>query len=146
MEVGFFNCEKRQGIEIQRAEWTIVHTSLDCHINAIVAWAEYKRMQFSSTSVGQILNEAHQRAVEENRYQWRLVHKSCRAAARPYALNFFFFFSLRFEVLSPNFFKFLISFHVLIIYEYKFLNGISVLPAAQVFSFANEPNGDAMKY
>ena len=31
------------------------------------------------------------------------------------------------------------------IYEYKFLNGIPVLSAAQVFSYANEPNGDATK-
>ena len=30
-------------------------------------------------------------------------------------------------------------------YEYKFLNGISVLSAAKVFSYANEPNGDATK-
>ena len=29
--------------------------------------------------------------------------------------------------------------------EYKFLNGIPVLSAAQVFSCANKPNGDAIK-
>ena len=31
------------------------------------------------------------------------------------------------------------------IYEYMFLNGISVLSAAKVFSYANEPNGDETK-
>ena len=35
--------------------------------------------------------------------------------------------------------------HVLILYEYKFLNEIPVLSAAQVFSYANEPKGDATK-
>ena len=33
----------------------------------------------------------------------------------------------------------------MIIYEYKFLNGIPVLSAAQIFSNANESNGDATK-
>ena len=30
-------------------------------------------------------------------------------------------------------------------HEYKLLNGIPVLSAAKVFSYANEPNGDATK-
>ena len=59
-----------------------------------------------------------------------------------YALDLILFFSLPFfEVLLPNFF----SFHGLIMYEYKYFNGIPVLSAAQVFSYANEPNGDATK-
>ena len=43
-----------------------------------------------------------------------------------------------------KFLKF-VFFHVLIIFEYKFLNGISVLSAAQVFSYVNEPKRDATK-
>ena len=35
--------------------------------------------------------------------------------------------------------------HVLMIYEYKFLNGIPVLSAGKFFSYANEPIGDATK-
>ena len=72
-----------------------------------------------------------------------------RAAELQHPLSFFyapfFLFSLPFKVLSPNFLNFHISFHVLIKYEYKFINGIPVLSAARGFSYANEPNGDATK-
>ena len=64
VEVGFSNWKNAKA---SKSKGLNGHASSDCHINSIVAWAEYKRMQSSSTSVGQILNEAHQRAVEENR-------------------------------------------------------------------------------
>ena len=58
---------------------------------------------------------------------------------------FIYFFFITFPIFIAKFFKFLISFHVLIIHDFKFLNGIPVLSAAQDFSYANEPNGDATK-
>ena len=70
VEVGFSN---RKNSKASKSKGLNGHASSDCHINAIVAWAKHKRMQFSSTSVGQILNEAHQRAVEENRYYIKTV-------------------------------------------------------------------------
>ena len=56
LEVGFSNWKNAKASKFKGLSG---HASSDCHINAIVAWAEYKRMQSSSTSVGQILNEAH---------------------------------------------------------------------------------------
>ena len=70
VEVGFSNWKHAKA---SKSKGLNVHASSDCHINAIVAWAEHKRMQSSSTSVGQILNEAHQRAVEENRHYIKTV-------------------------------------------------------------------------
>ena len=63
-EVGFSNWKNAKA---SKSKGLNGHASSDCHINAIVAWAAYKHKQSSSTSVGQILNEAHQRAMEENR-------------------------------------------------------------------------------
>ena len=70
VEVGFSNWKNAKA---SKSKGLNGHACSDCHINAIVAWSEYKRMQSSSTSVGQILNEAHQRAVEENRYYVKTV-------------------------------------------------------------------------
>ena len=58
-------------------------------------------------------------------------------------LIFFFFHYL--SKFYRQILKIFYFFRLLIVYEYKFLNGIPVLSAAKVFSYGNEPNGDATK-
>ena len=49
------------------------HDNSDYHKTAITAWSDYKRMQSANTSVSQIVSQAHQKAVQENRHYIKAV-------------------------------------------------------------------------
>lgn len=62
--VGFSNWKNAKATN----KGLVAHAKSDHHVYALVAWTEHKRMEAADTSVQQMVSEAHQKAVEENRH------------------------------------------------------------------------------
>ena len=50
-----------------------VHMNSDCHKAAMIAWTDFKQMESAGTSISQIVSEAQQRVIKENRYYIKTV-------------------------------------------------------------------------
>ena len=59
-----------------------VHINSDCHKAAMIAWTDYKRMESASTSITQMVSEAQQRTIEENRCYIKTVGEILLLAAK----------------------------------------------------------------